>query len=531
MEEKNKALTVQIEQLTQSLSVVTKDLEQVKKINAQLQENISKLFNTAKTELARKTQMITDLQQQLDDLLFRRKGLEGFRIPKKRKLNENIPVNNIEDVTVKKIKIDDEKRTVEVKVCTDNKNTPNQLPKNRRLNQPNRYRRSQDRSIPRRRYRSRTRSRERNRRSPPRYRRDSRRNRENSRDRRDRRHTPPDIDHRSYETDCKSYLKTFKKRELERNSDSESIISVKSSSSIEEIMVISDRRNSKTMETKDVKKCVVGKDKSKVKKTSSNSEPEEGEISDDFIESLTMKIGNDCQKLEPVMDNDSAKFKREVIKENCPDIAPKIKKIDMDQKENISLEKDPCKQKENSFCAEKVTGECHETEKNILLPNTDVNVPKKPEDDSKMAERNLRIKNKQEFLFGNDSVDFEETLMCHHGLNELEAIQKHLENELKNETGQSDLPNLKLPEERTPSTQKLNENKKTKEKHSNTDTPAPTTSQVAPEYSPAPPESSSSVPSTSKSDTLLTPLTTKPESLNLSQNKSVRRRRCILTIQ
>lgn len=54
-----------------------KIIEELSRANVVLKANISVLYRTARAEIARKNERITELQSEVDNLLFRRMSREG----------------------------------------------------------------------------------------------------------------------------------------------------------------------------------------------------------------------------------------------------------------------------------------------------------------------------------------------------------------------------------------------------------------------------------------------------------------------
>lgn len=57
-----------------ALQEAEKRIAELTKINTVLKANISTLYRTAKAEIQRKNDRISELQSELDDLIFRRNG-------------------------------------------------------------------------------------------------------------------------------------------------------------------------------------------------------------------------------------------------------------------------------------------------------------------------------------------------------------------------------------------------------------------------------------------------------------------------
>lgn len=209
--------------LTEKIEKVVKELEEMKKSNTVLQQNISKLYNTAKAEFERRTRMIKELQQKVDDLTFR-------RIPK-RKPEEKIDSGN-EQPAPKKPRVDENEK---YSVLKDNYA----------------YDKKPDRGLRRERNssysyrRSRSRSRERRRKTPPResYRRYDRSN--------VRRYSPEVKYDRNYTS--KQPLKPEPKKPFElikvKGSDSDSVVSINSNESEDDFKKVkTDKDNQKKNE-------------------------------------------------------------------------------------------------------------------------------------------------------------------------------------------------------------------------------------------------------------------------------------------
>ncbi|KAF2900259.1 hypothetical protein ILUMI_05927 [Ignelater luminosus] len=72
LQQQNDSLHDHIEALEKDVHKLCKELIQMKKIEQNLKRNISELYKTAKTEIARKDRMIAELRSQLENVQFRR---------------------------------------------------------------------------------------------------------------------------------------------------------------------------------------------------------------------------------------------------------------------------------------------------------------------------------------------------------------------------------------------------------------------------------------------------------------------------
>lgn len=77
MENRNEKLVKHVESLNEDIGKLCKELLSMKETENNLKKNISELFNTAKSEIQRKDEVIADLRRKLDDFAFRRGGRGG----------------------------------------------------------------------------------------------------------------------------------------------------------------------------------------------------------------------------------------------------------------------------------------------------------------------------------------------------------------------------------------------------------------------------------------------------------------------
>lgn len=307
--------------------------------------------------------MINELRKERDDLIFKRNNTNNnFRIPKKRKVSEGespnakkIKIANENKIQQKENKVNETKENYNI----NKKGGEDVYPKrNNNLTKKNtRYDKREIRKSRNdgRRFR-RSYSRERRRRSPGRSRSPPRSNlRRDIYDRNRRNYSPEDrSDVKSYD-ERKNYSEGFKKRDYDHASDTDSIISINSNSSIDNI-----NRNRREIKDGDFKKKNEFKELSnrnekvpnkeilnmksnddvniKPIKMNNDSEIEEGEISDESDnyqkskELVTGKIGDENCEANKTTEIDF----EELIVENKISVDVTQPKKDMNSEQNYS---------------------------------------------------------------------------------------------------------------------------------------------------------------------------------------------------